>query len=1376
MSQSNPLNRALRLLLLAGFVVALSGAAQAANFVTKAVQAAGANWTAAIWSNPPNAVATAPAAGNTYQAIANGTAIANGANNTRVRNVASDGLQTFPGDSLTLDANTELRAKKGPTTPNNTIINFPGVGGNPGLILNGGMINDGDDAVFIITGKVSVVAASVIDPGNPGAGALAPARQFTIAASLQGSGSLTLQTAATNLPLDIQSVANTYSGDWNISSGYLKGSGNGSLGSGNITIGATNSFGGAPPVANGTKFEVNYDISQTTGRLTLRNGGVMLLHQNCTFRGVTVNTTALSAGVNSYASLNGTFPATFPAGGSGSITIPGPTGLSAIVTGTQIALSWSASAGATNYVVQRSTTSGGPYTRIATNAATGFTDTGLSAGLTYFYVVLAQDGIGETANSPQASGTITPAAPATITAAPGDMHATVTWSAAIGATSYIVKRSGVMGGPYTPIRTNATTSYIDNGLVNLTPYFYVVSAVNAGGESPDSSEATATPNVAPSALIAVGGTNQVSLSWTALGGAVSYFVKRSTSSGGPYANIATGVGPTSYLDTTAAIGTTYYYVVSADLGGSESAYADEAAATTAPSTPGSVAALAVTGLTQGGRQINVSWITNNEVVTSIQIERSTNGVDFALVGTVGGAAQTFSNASLATLTTYQYRIRALNGTGSSSYSVVVSATTTVNINFQIPTTVTPLGYLADTGIVFSVQQAGYSYGWDVDNGPNARERASTLSPDKRYDTFTHLQKQVPARAWEIAIPNGTYSVHMVSGDPTATDSAFRLNLEGALSMSGVPNNPNFWVESTSTVTVADGRLSLTVDPAAAGNTANNAKINFIDIAPVSAVAPSISSQPQSVTTIQGANTNFNVTTAGTLPQTYQWRRAGVNIAGGANSGSIVGNNALSLAGLRVADAGNYDVVICNSAGCITSSVVTLTFLQDFGDAPDTYKTTLANNGARHFILTGLNLGASVDAELDGFPSVGADGDDLNNTDDEDGVTFTGPVLLGQTINVTVVSSAVGKLDAWMDFGANGTFDPTDQIFTSQPLVAGPNLLTFNVPASAVLGNTYARFRLSSAGGLGPDGPANDGEVEDYAVTILPASDLAIGKIGLPQMVDVNGGVTYTLSITNIGPSDATGVTVIDTLPASVILGSALSSQGSCVPSGNTINCNLGGLVSGATASVTITVTTTSGGSITNLAVVSADQIDPRPANNTARAVNAVDRPPVAGNDTMGAISNRTATVLTAKLLSNDTDPDGDTLTLSAVSATSTNGGTVSLGAGSVTYAPAANYVGADAFTYTVSDGRGGSATGTVLVTVRSATDPSLNIIGGVTTNQNGALIQFAGIPGRTYTVERSVDLSTWTAIGTATVPAHGITSFQDTSPPPGGGFYRTVYP
>ncbi|MBI1374810.1 MAG: LEPR-XLL domain-containing protein, partial [Phycisphaera sp.] len=164
---------------------------------------------------------------------------------------------------------------------------------------------------------------------------------------------------------------------------------------------------------------------------------------------------------------------------------------------------------------------------------------------------------------------------------------------------------------------------------------------------------------------------------------------------------------------------------------------------------------------------------------------------------------------------------------------------------------------------------------------------------------------------------------------------------------------------------------------------------------------------------------------------------------------------------------------------------------DFGDAPAPYPTTLAQNGAQHTVGT-LKLGDGVDMESDGAPSVNADGDDTNGADDEDGVSFGAITVGALDATVTVnVQGAIGKLDAWIDFDGDGSWaGAAEHIFTSVDLALGNNDLTFDVPSWATAGTTYARFRLSTAGGLAPTGAAADGEVEDYAVTITnptPAS-------------------------------------------------------------------------------------------------------------------------------------------------------------------------------------------------------------------------------------------------------------------------------------------------
>ena len=159
-----------------------------------------------------------------------------------------------------------------------------------------------------------------------------------------------------------------------------------------------------------------------------------------------------------------------------------------------INLAWAPVSGATNYLVQRSLVSGGPYAVVASGStATNFTDTGLSGSTTYYYVVAAVNSGGPGTNSIQASATTltAPAVPAGLTAT-GIFGGQIvlSWSASGGATSYNIKRSMLAGGPYVTMVTGVTTAgYTNSGLVLNATYYYVVSAVNANGESPNSSEA-----------------------------------------------------------------------------------------------------------------------------------------------------------------------------------------------------------------------------------------------------------------------------------------------------------------------------------------------------------------------------------------------------------------------------------------------------------------------------------------------------------------------------------------------------------------------------------------------------------------------------------------------------------------------------------------------------------------------------------------------------------------------------------------------------------------------------------------------------------------------------------------------------------------------
>jgi len=201
---------------------------------------------------------------------------------------------------------------------------------------------------------------------------------------------------------------------------------------------------------------------------------------------------------------------------------------------------------------------------------------------------------------------------------------------------------------------------------------------------------------------------------------------------------------------------------------------------------------------------------------------------------------------------------------------------------------------------------------------------------------------------------------------------------------------------------------------------------------------------------------------------------------------------------------------------------------DYGDAPSPYPTLRSQNGARHVIIDGFSLGTRIDLNADGQPSANADGDDQQGND-EDGVVFDSatPLIPNRSYNVTISTSGIGTavpygvIDAWVDWNRDGDWnDVGEQILANQILT--PSLLTNGsttfrnliVPAGAVSGDTFARFRLSTAGSLTPFGETNAGEVEDYKVSIVsnpwqnPTNRYDVNASGAASPVDVLLVINY----------------------------------------------------------------------------------------------------------------------------------------------------------------------------------------------------------------------------------------------------------------------------
>ena len=227
-------------------------------------------------------------------------------------------------------------------------------------------------------------------------------------------------------------------------------------------------------------------------------------------------------------------------------------------------LTWNAVSGATSYNVYRATSQNGTYSLLGTVTATSYTNTGAKAGTTYYYKVKAVNSAGESAYSNVVSGR------ATVTTLTMGHSSTsgkpqLTWKAVSGAASYKVYRATTKNGAYSVINTTKALTYTNVGAALGTTYYYKVEALNASGKSLGFS-AVVEGKVAP--VLAVGYSSvsgKPQLTWKAVPGATEYQVYRSTQQNSGYSKINTTTA-TSYVNTGAKAGTTYYYRIVAVKG------------------------------------------------------------------------------------------------------------------------------------------------------------------------------------------------------------------------------------------------------------------------------------------------------------------------------------------------------------------------------------------------------------------------------------------------------------------------------------------------------------------------------------------------------------------------------------------------------------------------------------------------------------------------------------------------------------------------------------------------------------------------------------------------------------------------------------------
>lgn len=431
---------------------------------------------------------------------------------------------------------------------------------------------------------------------------------------------------------------------------------------------------------NGVLGAVSYNLyrSTTSGNETLLSSGIT--NQDAqSFVGVDTSGTNGTTYYYKVVAVNASGVGAFSAEVSvtaGSSMLPAST-LSAQPGNGQVVLTWTAVSGSSSYNLFRAIGSSTPSVYKTGITATTYTDTGLTNGTSYKYYVdaVSPSGSGNDSATITCIPMTTPTAPAGLAAQPGNGQVSLNWALSATATSYNVKRSTVSGGPYTTLASPTSTSYSDPSLTNGTTYYYVVTAINAAGESALSNQASAVPGSsvlpAPTGLKGVAGNQQASLTWGTVTGATSYNLYRST--GGSYYGTLyqQGLTGTTYSDMGLTNSTVYsYYVCAVNVNGQGSQSASISL------TPGA-AALAAPSLSvqsSGSTSVSLSW-TSVTGAASYNVYRSTAaGGEGSVPLATGTTSTSYSDSGLTSGTTYYYKVVAVGPAGEGAFSNEASAT------------------------------------------------------------------------------------------------------------------------------------------------------------------------------------------------------------------------------------------------------------------------------------------------------------------------------------------------------------------------------------------------------------------------------------------------------------------------------------------------------------------------------------------------------------------------------------------------------------------------------------------------------------------------------------------------------------------------------
>jgi alpha-tubulin suppressor-like RCC1 family protein len=379
------------------------------------------------------------------------------------------------------------------------------------------------------------------------------------------------------------------------------------------------------------------------------------------------------------------------------------------------------------------------------------------------------------------------------------------------------------------------------------------------------------------------------------------------------------------------------------------------------------------------------------------------------------------------------------------------------------------------------------------------------------------------------------------------------------------------------------------------------------------------------------------------------------------------------------------------------------------------------------------------------------------------------ITYGQTLASSTLSGGVASVDGTFAFttpttapnaGTDSqavTFTPTDTVTyspvsgTASVLVNQATVTVSTWPTATAI--TYGQSLASSTLSGG--------------VASVPGSFAFTNPTTAPDAGTASQPVTFTpTDAVNYASTSGTASVLVNQATATVVLGdlTALDDGTAKAASATTVPA---GLTVGLTYDLSATAPSLPG----TYAVV-ATVLDPNYVGSASGSLVISPKGPVFSGYSASTKQNQAIVIARAKILTRASDPYGGKVALPRVFGPSAQGGAVSLAGDNVTYTPATAFVGVDTFEVELTNPAGGITRGVVTITVTGTAQPTQNL-SQLTLRDGMVDLVFYGIPGRSYEIQRSANLTTWTALGWVTAAADGKINYTDTNPLPSSGFYRT---